>query len=148
MSDGPKTDRSLRADNRARHDGKITGASAQPVRTFTPDEIAQMTNDPTRRINVTERDEQERTLVVRYEDALTFDQQKEEVRRLNSMMLARIGAKLIARGADDDTILGLLAKCSTIAKQWSAEERQAGGNQSTEEPSASDLMKRGHRIAD
>lgn len=134
-------ERKLRADRRARHDGKITGDFVTPIKHLTKEEIDQLSNEPTKRINVTERDEQERTLVVRSEDALTFDQQKEEVRRLNSIMLARIGAKLAARGADADAILQLLAKCSTIAKQWAAEERQSG-NGNTEEPTDAELMRR------
>jgi hypothetical protein len=88
---------------------------------------------PRERVNVTERDQQERdaasAAALEAAAGLSFDQQKEQVRRLNSIMLARIEAKVTGGYfADDDTILGLLSKASTIAKQWAAEERQGGGS--------------------
>jgi len=112
-------------DPRQRHDRPPGFVPPSHVRTFTPEEIASMNNNPTR-INITQRDADEKTLVIRGEGDLSFDAQKEEVRRLNSIMLARIGAKLAGKGADDDVILSQLSKCSAIAKQWAAEERQAG----------------------
>lgn len=82
--------------------------------------------EPTR-INVTLADAEAARAALEAAGALTFEQQKEEVRRLNSIMLARVGAKVVAGNVDDDTILALLTRTSTIAKTWSTEERQAGG---------------------
>jgi hypothetical protein len=53
---------------------------------------------------------------------LSFEAQKEQIRRANSILLART-LNAIETGAHDDATIANLAKCSNIAKQWMTEER-------------------------
>jgi hypothetical protein len=124
--------RRYRKDDRERHDGKVSRKLSGPVIRLDPATMQPI--DPlqqiSQRYNVTAADDKAKAEAKRKEidalGALTFDQQKEAIRRANSVLLARTLAAVEGGAADEATITAL-AKCSTIAKQWTTEERQQGG---------------------
>jgi hypothetical protein len=109
------SDRWTRTDNRTRHDGKENHDLNGPVISLDP-----TTMKP--RTNVTAEDQ-----AVKNDDLgkLSFDEQKEAIRRANSILLART-LSAIEAGKTDDSTINALGKVSTIAKQWMTEERQGG----------------------
>lgn len=138
------------ADHRKRHDGVDDDPAHQPgpVRVLTKDgaelppitpsghrrnEPGRYEQTPPRRKQVGPSDEQiaAREAAKKALDAagaLSFDEQKEQVRRANSILLSRVLHKIETGIAEEgEDLTAQLAKCSSIAKQWAAEERQAGG---------------------
>lgn len=117
MSEGPGDLRRLRKDDRRRHDG------VDPE--HPPGEVIHLdpaTMKPKRR-NVTAEDA---TAKLADQDKLTWAEQGERVRRLNSILLSRI-TQIIEDGRPTLVdIHGSLAKLSDIAKKWSAETRANG----------------------
>jgi glycerol-3-phosphate dehydrogenase len=109
--------RRFRNDDRRRHDGKADHPPA-PCISLDPQTLQPM------RINVTAQDA---ATLNESLGSLSFDAQKEAIRRANSILLARTLAAIEA-GAKDEATINALAKVSTIAKQWTAEERQSGGD--------------------
>lgn len=98
--------------------------------------------EPTR-INVAARDEEAARAALEAAGALMFDEQREQVRRCNSILLARVRRK-IEDGDDSDDVYAQLGKCSAVAKAWSTEGRQAGGGN---DPDDIDALKRAAKRA-
>lgn len=117
MSETYGSGRALRADNRKRHDGVDPNNPPAPVVDLDP-----ATMKPKERRNVTA---EETKAAVEAQAALSFEQQKDAVRRANSILLARTLAKIESGDSSEGTI-NALAKCSNVAKQWTQEERQGG----------------------
>lgn len=75
--------------------------------------------------------------------ALSWVEQKEQIRRANSILLSSVLAKIENGNAlPEEDVVGQLQKCSNVARQWTSEERAGGGNSGGEEPTDAELMKR------
>ena len=109
--------RRLRTDGRKRHDGVDDDPTHQPGPVVSIDPA---TDKPRR--NVTAEDQATANELL---GKLTFEEQKDAIRKANSILLARTLAKIEA-GATDESTFNALAKASNIAKQWTQEERQGG----------------------
>lgn len=132
------SDRWQRGDNRTRHDGKEDREKNGPVISLDP-----ITMKPRRDITAEDQAIQNDGL-----GSLSFDAQKEAIRRANSILLARTLAA-IERGNTDEATIGALAKCSTIAKMFLVEERHAGDGRDptemTDDEVDAELRKRGKK---
>lgn len=105
--------RRFRKDDRTRHDGKTSNPS--PVIHLDPE-----TMQPRRNITAEDQAAKNDNL-----GKLTFEEQKHAIRRANSILLGHTLAA-IEDGKTDEATINALGKVSTIAKQWSTEERQSG----------------------
>lgn len=92
--------------------------------------------------------------------AMTWEEQRDEIQRLNAKALKYAsdlidGTKVEQKGIDREGNpiftevsdgIDMLARCSTIAKQWMSEQRQAGSVQATSEPSDHDLKTKSRTV--
>lgn len=102
--------RNSNVDHRRRHDGKDDNWDRHgPVKHRV-------------RHNVTEEDAHK---ALQELGQLSWIEQAEEIRRGNSILLGRTLAGIDA-GKDDTETYANLARCSTVAKTWTVEERQGG----------------------
>lgn len=163
--------RRLRTDARKRHDGADDDPAHQPgtVKVFTVEEKKAMEGasgdgsskgkfkdypktDYGELINERRAErESERRIVTAEETkealeraaALSWADQKEQIRRATSILLSSVLDKIEHGTAlPDEDVAGQLQKCSNIAKQWTAEERAGGGGTGGDEPTDAELMKR------
>lgn len=74
--------------------------------------------------------------------SLNWPDQADQIRRANSILLSRVMAKIANPDPNDNAedLFSQLQKLSSIAKQWTQEERQGGGP-NAEEPTPAQLMK-------
>lgn len=116
--------RALRSDDRHRHDGVDVDPTHQPGPVL---DIDPATMKPKVRRLVTA---EEKSAKLASQGALTWEEQSEQVRRLNSILLARITAVIEDNRESDHDVHGILLKLSDIAKKWTTEKR-AGGDDPT-----------------
>lgn len=114
------SNRSNNIDDRQGHDGVDRDPAHRPGPCISLDPG---TIKP--RTNVTKQDDD---VQIEALASLSFEAQKEAIRRSNSILLSRIMASIRNSKDVTETTISALAKCSTIAKQWTAEERQQSGS--------------------
>lgn len=110
------SNRSNNIDDRSRHDGKENRHLNGPVVHLDPETLQP------KRTNVTEEDRAEK---LKAQGRLTWSEQGEESRRLNSILLRRAAAKIDA-GTETPDDIATFRQCSDTAKKWTVEERQGG----------------------
>lgn len=91
---------------------------------------------------------------------MTWEEQRDEIQRLNAKALKYAGemidgTRVEEKGKDREGNpiftevsdgIDMLARCSTIARQWMAELRQTGNGQPTSEPSDDQLRRKGRNV--
>lgn len=110
------SDRWMRKDDRTRHDGKTT--KPEPVTHLDP-----VTMLP-KRSNVTAED---RVAKIATQGRLSWAEQREESRRLNSILLSR-AAVAIDNGTEDADTISTFLRVSENARKGEIEERNADGD--------------------
>lgn len=107
-------------DRRLRHDG------VDPDPDHAPGPVVKLdpaTMKPYPRHDITGA---ERTAALEEAARLTWAEQGEQVRRLNSILLSRITNDIEDGRSEPEALAGALGRISDIAKKWSAETRANG----------------------
>lgn len=116
MSDGDL--RRSRLDDRRRHDGIDADHPPGDVIHLDPETL-----EPKTRRNVTA---EETAAALELQGSLSWEEQGERVRRLNSILLERITKVIDDNRLTAIDVHGSLMKLSDIAKKWTVEKRAAG----------------------
>lgn len=128
-----------------RKDGLVSRKLSGPVIRLDPTTMQpiDVTAPRPARINVTAKEAHSKKtkdgIARAAQGSLSWEEQRENIRRANSILLARAISKIDA-GSEDNETKADLARCSAIAKAWTVEERNAPDADLTNVPTA-DLMK-------
>jgi hypothetical protein len=126
---------------RFRKDDRVNHRGADPEHPPGPVVHLQLEDDGALvpRVKVTEQDQ---AALLAAQSALTWAEQAECVRRLNSILISRIIRTVEDGRTPPELIAGALVKLSDIAKKWTAEERAAGATKDPADMTDEELARR------